>query len=278
MKRSFSLCLRSSTEPEGIFWITERSSTMRTYMIPRNHIRNTVDADGIFDSGVYVLVGEKDGKPMIYAGQTREGITRLISHDINKPWWTKAIMFLSDPRTFSIGFITGLERRIIKHLGTLEGVIIDNHSIPNLPAECDEAEIEDFWMRICFMLKLLGYEWVINGRPEHHDTNTASSSDGTDHSFSTHMKRGRWSLMEYGLSVGDELVFIPDESIVVTVRNGKEVEWRGAPYSLSGLAQKLLNKNALQGPLFFSYQGRKLTDIRKDIEMNAEKKSPNNRS
>lgn len=84
--------------------------------------------------------------------------------------------------------------------------------------------------------------------------------------------------MEYGLSVGDELVFIPDESIVVTVRNGKEVEWRGAPYSLSGLAQKLLNKNALQGPLFFSYQGRKLTDIRKDIEMNAEKKSPNNRS
>lgn len=45
----------------------------------------------------------------IYAGQTRNGVSRLDSHNQLKVFQNKAIMFLTDRNTFSLYMIHGLE-------------------------------------------------------------------------------------------------------------------------------------------------------------------------
>ena len=75
---------------------------------------------------------------------------------------------------------------------------------------------------------------------------------------------------EYGIPIGSELVFVRDPSIVVTVINDKQVDYKMKNYSLSALASELLktycgwkSATSVQGPLYFTYKGKKLSDIRK---------------
>ena len=76
----------------------------------------------------------------------------------------------------------------------------------------------------------------------------------------------RFSIVDIG--IGEELAYIDDPSIVVTVVSDNEVSYNGEIYSLSTLAEKLKGLKAVQGSLYFTYKGERLTDLcrRKEYE------------
>lgn len=67
-----------------------------------------------------------------------------------------------------------------------------------------------------------------------------------------------------GIGAGEELVFTEDDAIKVTVDTDlKHVIYNGNKMSMSALAQKLLSsKHPVQGTLYFTYNGERLTEIR----------------
>ncbi|MGL4389233.1 MAG: hypothetical protein ACRCTJ_07570 [Brevinema sp.] len=70
-----------------------------------------------------------------------------------------------------------------------------------------------------------------------------------------------------GLKEGDELTFSRDENIKCVINSDNTVEYQGETYSLSKLAQKLLNSTyGVQGPAYWIYQGKLLTEIRRELE------------
>jgi len=78
---------------------------------------------------------------------------------------------------------------------------------------------------------------------------------------------------EYGIEIGSELIFIRDPSIKVKVVSEKQIEYQGKHYSLSGLAYEILvhkfgrkPTTSARGPYYFSYNSKRLTDIRNDSE------------
>ena len=74
----------------------------------------------------------------------------------------------------------------------------------------------------------------------------------------------RFSFSEVEIEQGSVLEFVKDPDIHVTVLDDQYVSYLGEKFSLSALAQKLINsKYPLQGPLYFSYQGKVLADMRK---------------
>lgn len=80
-------------------------------------------------------------------------------------------------------------------------------------------------------------------------------------------KRGPFRFSAYNIPIGSELVFIEDESIRVTVVDDRRIKYEGEITSVSALAQKLKGYNhPVQGTLWFSYKGEKLTDIRDRID------------
>lgn len=81
------------------------------------------------------------------------------------------------------------------------------------------------------------------------------------------VKRSRaLSFSEYGIPIGSELSFTNDPSIIVKVIGDRKIEYQGKEYSMSGLAEELMNVESVQGPLYFKYNGKVLTEIRRELE------------
>lgn len=66
-----------------------------------------------------------------------------------------------------------------------------------------------------------------------------------------------------GISIGEKIEYSTNPEIKCTVVDDKTVEYDGQYYSLSALAKRLLCcKYQVAGPKFFSYNGKRLSDIR----------------
>ena len=80
-------------------------------------------------------------------------------------------------------------------------------------------------------------------------------------------KRGPFRFSAYGIPVGSELVFVDDDTIRVTVVDDRRIKYHGEITSVSAVAQRLKGfDHPVQGTLWFTYKGEKLTDIRDRME------------
>ncbi len=100
-------------------------------------------------------------------------------------------------------------------------------------------------------------------KPEGHEV----IDEQTAKEISDNSRRGPFRFSECNIPVGSKITFIDDERIKPLVVDDRHVEWDGETTSLSALAQKLnVFDHAVQGPLWFTYNGEKLTDIRDRLE------------
>ena len=77
-----------------------------------------------------------------------------------------------------------------------------------------------------------------------------------------------FSFYRKGLKDGDIITFIDDENIIAKVCGERDVEFKGQKYKLSPLTRKIYeqmgklnNSGAYQGARYFTYKGKKLTDL-----------------
>ena len=159
-------------QPDGIRSIRRHLSTMTTYVIPRPLLAEAKKISGINRPGIYYLINENDENKIaqIYVGQTRNGITRLDDHNRQKDFWNKAIMFLSDSKTFSLDIISGLEEYAIVKAHESKRYSVENNVRPQY--EIDEYDlpiIEEIYEEIQFIMATQGYK--MSGSA--HDMNNA---------------------------------------------------------------------------------------------------------
>ena len=77
-----------------------------------------------------------------------------------------------------------------------------------------------------------------------------------------------------GIKEGEQICFIEDPSIVAVVNGDRTVEFEGETWTLSGLTKELKRRNGTmkditetyQGGRHFTYHGKRLTNIRKEVE------------
>lgn len=80
-------------------------------------------------------------------------------------------------------------------------------------------------------------------------------------------RRGPFRFSAVGIPFGSELQFVDDPNIIVTVEDDRHINYNGITTSLSALAQQLKGyDHPVQGTLWFTYQGKRLNDIREEIE------------
>ena len=81
------------------------------------------------------------------------------------------------------------------------------------------------------------------------------------------VRRGPFRFSACNIPIGSQIEFIEDSSVKATVVDDRRIEYNGETTSVSALAQKLKGfDHAVQGALWFTYQGEKLTDIRDRVE------------
>ena len=80
-------------------------------------------------------------------------------------------------------------------------------------------------------------------------------------------RKGPFTFSACNIPFGATIAFINDSSITATVVDDRHIEFRGQTTSMSSVAQELLgSKWQVQGTAYFTYKGRKLTDIRAEAE------------
>lgn len=148
-------------QPDGVRSIRRHLSTMTTYVIPRPLLGEAKRISGINRPGIYYLINENDENRIaqIYVGQTRNGISRLDDHNRQKDFWNKAIMFLSDNKTFSLDIISGLEEYAIVKAHESKRYSVENSVKPQYDIdEYDLPIIEEIYEEIQFIMATLGYK------------------------------------------------------------------------------------------------------------------------
>jgi len=148
-------------QPDGIRSIRRNLSTMTVYVIPRPLLTEAKNISGINRPGIYYLINESDDNSIaqIYIGQTRNGIARLDDHNRSKDFWNKAIMFLSDSKTFSLDMISGLEKFAIIKAQESKRYTVENTVVPKYEIdEYDMASVEEIYDEIQFIMGTQGYK------------------------------------------------------------------------------------------------------------------------
>lgn len=81
------------------------------------------------------------------------------------------------------------------------------------------------------------------------------------------VRRGPFRFSAVGIPAGATISFVEDPAITATVVDDRHIEYNGITTSLSALAQQLKGfDHAVQGTLWFTYQGEILDHLRKRIE------------
>ena len=80
-------------------------------------------------------------------------------------------------------------------------------------------------------------------------------------------RRGVFRFSECGIPVGSIVTFVEDDNIKAEVLDDRHIKYNGETTSLSALAQRIKGfDHAVQGTLWFTYEGEKLTDRRERLE------------
>ena len=101
--------------------------------------------------------------------------------------------------------------------------------------------------------------------------NESSKSGDGNSDECLHERRGRFKFSMVGIKIGDKITFVPTETIV-TVASDNTIEYDGRIYKLSPFVGTYMPKNkrnasnAYQGSKFFSFRGKILEDLRKEVE------------
>ncbi len=110
-------------------------------------------------AGVYILVGYEgfDDLPTIYIGQG-DGIGgRIDSHEREKSFWDRALVFISSNYGLNRAHITWLECALIKRAQAANRCHLDNSVTPSEPnlSESEKADTEEFLNEILSILPLV---------------------------------------------------------------------------------------------------------------------------
>ena len=145
-------------------WVVEKSNwTGTTLMAPRTRykeLRSRTDLDG---PGVYLLIGPTEsGVPAerIYLGETDDLPGRLDSHNREKDFWSRAVVFTSKDANLNKAHIRYLEARLIGLAKEARRAELENGNVGSMAplSEPDTAEAEAFLAEMLLIYPVLGVQ------------------------------------------------------------------------------------------------------------------------
>ncbi|MBL1213156.1 MAG: GIY-YIG nuclease family protein [Ignavibacteriae bacterium] len=110
-------------------------------------------------AGVYILIGYQDDSdlPTLYIGQGDGVRSRIDSHEKNKDFWDKVLIFVSSNGGLNRAHITWLEWALIEKAKSIGRSLLDNNASPTEPklTESEKADTQEFLNEILSVLPLV---------------------------------------------------------------------------------------------------------------------------
>ncbi len=125
--------------PDGMLTAEVFNWTGHILMAPRTQISAALGRREARYTGTYLLLGERDGKPLAYIGEGDDISYRIKNHDINKDWWTSVVLITSAANNLHKAHVQYLEARLIETARTVGRVTLDKGNSPARPSLTEAA-------------------------------------------------------------------------------------------------------------------------------------------
>jgi Domain of unknown function (DUF4357) len=156
-------------KPDGMLTAQLFNWTGHVLLTPRTQIAEALRRREAQYTGVYLLVGEKDGADLAYIGEGEDMSFRIKSHEANKEWWTRAILVTSQANTLNKAHARYLEARLVEEANSVGRIPLENKTTPVRPSlkEAEEANMEGFLSYLFMVLPAIGVDaFKQNKRPK----------------------------------------------------------------------------------------------------------------
>jgi hypothetical protein len=155
--------------PDGMLTAEVFNWTGHVLMTPRTQIADALSRKEARHTGVYILLGEKDGKPWAYIGEGEDIRERILLHvkDKDKDWFTMAVLVTAS-NNLNKAHVKYLEARLVKEARLAGRVTLSNGQTPALPGlnEAAKSNLEVFLDYLFMVLPALRVDMFIkNTRP-----------------------------------------------------------------------------------------------------------------
>lgn len=99
--------------PDGILTAEVFNWTGHVLMTPRTRIADALSRPEAAYTGVYLLIGERDGEPLAYVGESDNIRERIKNHDAKKDWWEQAVLITTAANNLHKAHARYLEARLM---------------------------------------------------------------------------------------------------------------------------------------------------------------------
>jgi hypothetical protein len=149
--------------PDGMLTAELFNWTGHVLMTPRTQIATALVRSEASYAGVYLLIGEQDGEPRAYVGEGEDIGARIRNHDVNKDWWTSAVLVTAAANKLNKAHVRYLEARLIAEARRIGRVPLDNSVNPAAPSlsEADVAKMEAFLENLFIVLPAVRVDMFI---------------------------------------------------------------------------------------------------------------------
>ena len=121
-------------------------------LVPRTRMAEGLRRPEAACAGVYFLLGERNGAPLAYIGESEAVGKRLLDHDSKKDWWTEVICVTA--ADLNKAHVKYLEARLVEEARAVGAMPLDNSQTPlrNSLSEADQGKMEAFLQTLMMVL------------------------------------------------------------------------------------------------------------------------------
>ena len=140
--------------PDGLLTAEIFNWTGHVLVAPRTQIKEALERKEAKHTGVYILLGDEDGRPLAYVGEGEDISERIRNHDKGKEWWDKAILITSTANSLNKAHTKYLEARLISKAQTARKTRLENGTAPE-PGGLTEAARSNMEVFLNYVLMVL---------------------------------------------------------------------------------------------------------------------------
>lgn len=209
--------------PDGMLTAEMFNWTGHVLMAPRTQLAAALGQPEASYAGIYLLLGDRDGEPLVYVGEGEDISSRIKSHDVNKDWWTSVVLVTTAGNKLNKAHARYLEARLIETARKIGRTPLDNGTSPARPglSPADISKMEAFIDNLMIVLPAVRVDTFIErARPSRPASQT--SSPAADEECVRFYLESR----KHGLKASSILV---DGELIVEAGSKARLEWEGVP-------------------------------------------------
>jgi Domain of unknown function (DUF4357) len=185
-------------KPDGMLTAEVFNWTGHVLYCPRTNISAALARKEAKYTGVYILLGEKDGEPCAYIGEAEEIDTRLKQHVVGKDWWTSVAIVTSSANNLNKAHVKYLESRLVEEAKKLGQISLENGNIPprSSLSESAQSNMEYFLSYLMMVLPAIRIDmFVQRSRPSgiHANLESANSTSSPVATFELISRKGEYN-------------------------------------------------------------------------------------